>query len=622
MCGIAGLATPRMTVEELRVSVELMNSLQRHRGPDGKGVFVEPGIALGHRRLSILDLSDAGRQPMIDPTGRYVLTFNGEIYNYLELRDELKAKGHVFQSRSDTEVLLHAVMEWGADCLSRLRGMFAFAVWDKRKKRLFAARDRFGIKPFHYLIDPDGGLVFASEIKALLPFLDNREVDETILGWFLAWGMSEFHQERTFLRDVKKLAPAHYLLWEPGKPLECHRYWSFSVEPRFENSHAELFQDSQRFRSAFLDAVDVHLRSDVPVGTCLSGGLDSSSIVGATSYLLRKRGQWKEDWQHSFSACFDEPEIDERPWIEAVIDKTKATRHYTFPSSEEYVEDLPSLVWHQEEPFAGTSPYAQYRVAKLAKEQGIKVLLDGQGSDEYLAGYEAFIWLYLKELTQRGQWREFIQDLPAFETVRPAGVWEKGRKLITKFWRNKTGDLERLYGASAVPRVPSEVRVTGTVNELVEMRLSRSVMALLRYEDRNTMAFSIESRVPFLDHPLVEATLSMPVKSKISGGWTKRVLREGLADLLPDKVRLRKSKLGFATPEDVWMRGALGEWVRQTLEHPTVVTKYVDPSGLQDLLRETPKLGYNAPRDSLLFRLAMVEAWNEHFLNRDLSAWV
>ena len=312
MCGIAGIVRAEGGIS-LDADVRRMIRLQKHRGPDGEGFYVSTHAALGHWRLAILDLSAAGHQPMADPQQRYWLTFNGEIYNYLELADELRALGHQFQSRSDTEVLLASYREWGTDSLRRLRGMFAFAIWDEHERRLFAARDRLGIKPFHYCVsDAPRRFAFASELKALLDFVPPGRVHHDLAREFLAWNLLEHRPAETMLQDIHRLPAGHYLTWDAHRGVEVRRYWTLEVTADLRSSSRDRKRLIAEFRERFIESVDLHLRSDVPVGSCLSGGLDSSSIVGAVSNQLRARGAWKPMWQHTFSACFDDPSLDER----------------------------------------------------------------------------------------------------------------------------------------------------------------------------------------------------------------------------------------------------------------------------------------------------------------------
>ena len=401
MCGVAGLVYENGSREAAAVAVRRMIAVQRHRGPDGEGFYDTVGASLGHCRLAIIDSSNTGHQPMADPQCRYWITFNGEVYNYLELAEELRGLGYRFQGRSDTEVLLAAYRQWGKACLGRLRGMFAFAIWDEKERCLFAARDRLGIKPFHYWTDGQGRLAFASELKALLEFLPERRVNRRLAREFLAWNLLDHEPDQTMLEGIKRLPPAHILIWNPGEGISLECYWCLGdFNEELETPPTRRAALIAEFRHRFEESISLHLRSDVPVGSCLSGGLDSSAIVSVASAELKRRDAWREGWQHAFSACFEEPQLDERPYIKAVAAATHCRTHFVFPCGERLRDELDTWLWHMEEPVGASNTYAQYCVARLAREHGIKVLLDGQGSDEQLAGYRKFILVYLRQLVE------------------------------------------------------------------------------------------------------------------------------------------------------------------------------------------------------------------------------
>jgi asparagine synthase (glutamine-hydrolysing) len=594
-----------------------MIARQRHRGPDGEGVLELPGVALGHCRLAILDLSDAGRQPMADADGEHVLVYNGEIYNYIELAAELRSRGHVFQGRSDSEVLLACYREWGPACLDRLRGMFAFAIWDAPRRRLFAARDRLGIKPFHYVLQGRDCLAFASEIKALLPWVTAPRIRADLAQQYLAYNLLDHEPDRTLFEEFRRLPAAHWFEWSPGEALRLRCYWR---PPRHEVPLAGASEDSgwiQGFRRQFRDAVELHLRSDVPVGTCLSGGLDSSALVCAVNEELRRRGAWREDGQHTFSACFQEAALDERPYMRAVVQATGCRPHEVFPSGDQLRRDLDAWLWHQEEPVGGTGCYAQFCVARLARENGIKVLLNGQGADEQLAGYRKFILVYLRQLARAGRWGLAAREAAAFllspEILRTTRFAEGRRYLLRSL-----SEVDRLWPGTAAPPRPQGMGLDQTLAQRLEADLTRfSLPVLLRYEDRNMMAFGIESRVPFVDHVLVEWMTSLPDNLRLRDGWTKYVLREALADLLPPSVRRRKGKLGFSTPESAWLQGPLSGWVRDRLRDSRHLSSYVDAQGLQSVLAEFEGGRPSKPLLNLVFRLAVFEHWARLYTSAD-----
>jgi len=591
-----------------------MISSQRHRGPDGEGFYDGKGVSLGHCRLSVIDLTEAGHQPMADREGRYWITYNGEIYNYLELGAELHDLGFRFKGRSDTEILLAAFCQWGEKCLDRLRGMFAFAIWDERTGCLFAARDRLGIKPFHYWVDGDRKFAFASELKALLEFLPQRSANLQLATDFLAWNLLDHEAADTMVTTIKRLPPGHAMTWQKGAGLRLWRYWQVSISEELETGQEQKAMLIEEFRLRFEETVSLHLRSDVPVGTCLSGGLDSSAIVCVANAELHRRGVSEENLQHTFSACFDDPRLDERQYIEAVATSTGCKTHFVFPSGERMLEDIDRWLWHQEEPVGSSSAYAQYCVARLAREQGVKVLLDGQGADEQLAGYRKYILAYLRQLVKSGRYGLAMREAIAFfgspEILRTSRLADGRRYLF-----GSVPEFDQLRRDNLQTARPSTLQIGNSLGRRLEADLTKySLPILLRQEDRNTMAFGIESRVPFVDHVFVEWVATLPANMRLSGGWTKRILRDGLAGVLPDLVRHRKSKLGFETPETAWLKGPLAAWLRDTLHAPRYLADVVDVSSVSRLLNQSEGGDPFRSRQNLLFRLAIYESWARQFL--------
>lgn len=535
-----------------------------HRGPDGEGIYAGEGAALGSRRLAIIDLSEAGLQPMESEDGRYRIVYNGEVYNYRELRAELEARGHRFRSHTDTEVVLGAYREWGESSVERFNGMWAFAIWDERERRLFSSRDRFGIKPFYYLWD-GRRLVFASEPKAfraagirLAP--NPRAVREYLEQAYLD------HTEETFFDGVLRLPPAHSLVLDEHG-LRIRRYWR--LEPR----DAAPDHAVEAVRSLFLDSVRLRLRSDVRVGTCLSGGIDSSCVVGAVSHLLRTEADNARpvgSHQQTFTAYFADRGFDERPFAEQVVAQTGAERHWVTFEADELVGDLPQIVAAQDEPFGSTSMAAQWYVMREARRAGVTVVLDGQGGDEVLAGYRAYVGFHLADLLARGRLRELGAEVRAFGRVHGTApvlvalARPFAPERLTRAVRGRSRgsaalvhpELRGLKRPSAVDGSPFPTRLRRHQELLLTQR---GLPELLRYEDRNSMAHSIEARVPFLDYRFVELLFSLPSEELLRRGRTKDVLRRALADLLPVAVRERVDKLGFVTPEARFMRGALGD---------------------------------------------------------------
>jgi len=614
MCGIAGIVYQAGAYDSAGAAVRRMIALQQHRGPDGRDFYDAAGVSLGHCRLAIIDLSNTGRQPMSDTEGRCWITFNGEIYNYIELRKELQALGYVFRGPSDTEVLLAAYKTWGADCLERLRGMFAFAIWDEDRRRLFAARDRLGIKPFHYWTDGLTRLAFASELKALIEFLPERYANLRLAREFLAWDILDHDQTETMIVGIKRLPPAHSLTWRPGRGISLRRYWCLDISEESKTPPTRRTELIEEFRRRFQETISLHLRSDVPVGTCLSGGLDSSSIVCVVSAELRRRGTWREDWQHTFSACFTDPHLDERPYIQEVAAITGCRSHFVFPQGQRLFQDLDTWLWHQEEPVGSCGVYSQYCVARLAEEHGVKVLLDGQGADEQLAGYRKFILVYLRQLLRERRYvqavGEAIKFLSSPQILRTCN-YADGRR----YFFGALPEFALLWPSNGNPKRPADLGLGNSLAQRLKADLTQfSLPLLLRYEDRNTMAFGVESRVPFVDHVLVEWMATLPADMRLARGWTKRILRDALIGILPERVRTRKGKLGFDVPESQWLNGPLAGWLKETLSAPRHLAEVVDIAGLKDLFAQYVRGGHSPHLGKILFRLAIYECWARQFL--------
>jgi asparagine synthase (glutamine-hydrolysing) len=603
-----------------------------HRGPDGRGWQVYDSaagpVALGHRRLAIIDVSDAGLQPMQDASGRYHLVFNGEIYNYIELRAEMQAKGEVFVSDSDSEVLLRAYMLWGEDCLPRLRGMFAFLIWDQRDRKLFAARDRFGIKPLYLAMQPQG-IALASEIKQLLglPGLSGR-MNIPRVHDFLASGVSD-HTSETMFEGVIQLRGGESVTVETasGRPVSAIRRWYPVGAGELHLTEPEA---ASRFHDLLADAVKLHLRSDVPVGSCLSGGLDSSSIVCLMAPLMPKGER-----VNTVSACYAEKSVDEKPFMDTVVAHAGTLPHFIFPRAEDVFQRAADITWHQDEPFGSTSIFAQWCVFEEARRVGVKVMLDGQGADEQLAGYHSAFHYYLAGLTRQGRVLQLIRT--AFERNRYHGtpvLMQLRNHLVPLLPRGMAAMLRRqrtaltqhdwlgseLLRDKGNPRGAMDVATSqlglespSDIRSLcLAMTFASNLQMLLHWEDRNSMAHSIEARVPFLDHPLVEFSLALGNEHKIVGGDTKRVLRKAMADVLPESVRERRDKLGFATPEEAWFRGPLRGLIHEGVE--STLRAYPDLLNAKGVraLRDDMLAGHR-PVDFTLWRIANLGMWGDRF---------
>ncbi len=554
MCGIAGFIGPPD-----HGLLSAMTERIAHRGPDDETFLETPAASLGHRRLAIID-PEHGVQPVSNAAGDLHLVYNGEVYNFRELRAELAEAGHSFSTSCDSEVVLAAYEQWGTACVERFNGMWAFAVLDEQQGRLVLARDHFGIKPL-YVAEAGGRFLFASETKALLAARELApEVDEQRLADYLLVGLHD-HDERTFFSGVRQVLPATVvtIALEPHRADRAssrrferrqHRYW----EPVLSRDGST---DPVEFRAVLERAVQRRLVADATVGTCLSGGLDSSSIVMLMSKLLTEHAPDSDsmgEQLRTFSAVFDGDPIDEQEYIEPILAASGAASDYVRPTSTELFGDLPLLVWHQDEPMVSSGPYAQYAVMRLADGKA-KVLLDGQGGDELLAGYVPYQYVYIRQLAA-----EHKLDLLAKEG-------RAARDVLTPLVRRRLADRRRTVDPSLYCRPllgdPTRSRAARAADHRVQADLKQrlvqdltqfSLPSLLRYEDRNSMAWSIESRPPLLDQELVELVLSLPEEAIIHEGWSRYIFREALAGLLPDKIRLRRKKIGFTTPEMRWLR--------------------------------------------------------------------
>jgi asparagine synthase (glutamine-hydrolysing) len=653
MCGIAGLYRRDERVDLGRL--HHMAHLLRHRGPHDEGlVLIDPrsgavqtmggadtpadvftsglrwapgrrdgdvahavfGVGFVHRRLAIVDLTPTGHQPMSDAAGACWITYNGEIYNHVELREELARDGAAFTGSSDTEVILAAYRKWGLDCLSHLNGMFAFALWDGHAKRLFCARDRLGVKPFYYQWDGTS-FAFASDPRTLVLTQSHRIRprlgairDLVALDWV-------DHDAGTFFEGLEQLPAGHFLTLGDGGA-SVRQWWTLDPQAHATGGAAEW---ESRFRELFTDAVRIRLRADVEVGACLSGGTDSSAVVATAAKLLDKP-------MHAFTCAYDEgPAFDERPYVRSVVEASGATSHVVVPDGRDFWTVFDRIGTMHAEPTAGPGVYSQWKVMELAHRAGLRVLLDGQGGDETLAGYFRYLPLRLRDRVAAGDLQGFLRDVGgvsdrlglwhtlalAFEPWLPGALVAPLRRAYGQGKDKVLGEALRGLAGGDPPRPPRGWD-TAVRRQQAFDTTRRLLPSLLRYEDRNSMAFGIETRLPFLDYRLVEFAFALPDDQKLDGTTTKAILRRSLADRIPQKVLERRDKMGFETPADVWLRGReLGELRRRLFEN-RLLHEWVDRAAMSARLEE-----YLAGRPIGLqvWRWLSLEAWAREYVASD-----
>ena len=534
MCGINGFTWPDKNL------VMMMCEKTRNRGPDDEGIFVDENVSLGHRRLSIIDLSPKGHQPMSSEEKTAWIVYNGEVYNFREIRQELETKGRRFDSRTDTEVILQSYLQWGTESFDRFNGMWAFAIYDKKNMEIILCRDRFGIKPLYYHIGPKG-LVFSSMISGILCHNVQTAPNDRAIMQYLSFNLEQ-HTKETFFKNIYSLEPGCYLIWDL-KTNTCKITKWYSPKIR-ENTSSEAVKE------AFIESVRSQTVADVPIGSCLSGGLDSSSIVCVLNRFLE---------YPFFTFSFQAPNtpIDETKYILEVGRNTNTKQFFTQLSADDFLSEVGDFVTSLEEPVLSMSPYAQYRVMKLAHQQGAKVLLDGQGGDEIFAGYVYYFsyryWGLFKQLhllKLMREWYYYVRNFKNFFPIGMFGFMTLPKVIQRLVWKNVLNNwvnhdlLKELCGNEFDPRWD---RIS--LAEALKLTLfSTAIPHLLFWEDKNSMRWSIESRVPFLDVHLVETALSQEPEAKLKDGRTKATYKEAVKDILPPLIYNRKDKIGFAAP--------------------------------------------------------------------------
>lgn len=519
-----------------------------HRGPDGRGWnefnSTQGPVVMAHRRLAVVDLSAAGHQPMSTEDGRFWVTYNGEIYNHIKIKKDLEVLGHHFKTKTDTEVLLKSYLQWGEDCLNKFNGMFAFVIWDDKEKKVFAARDRFGVKPLYYY-KQGSKIAFSSEIKQFKHLPEWKSIlHQEMANEYLEKGYCD-HRVETLYKNVFQLLSGHCL--NSSSLLDSFdSFCWYSLKSHIKEVNMTDNEAISHFKHLFEDSVSLRLHSDVSVGSCLSGGLDSSSIVSVIRAI-----QGNEQKIHTFSSVFPGHKVDETAYIEALVSKKKLILHKNHPSLEEFLEKVDAILYHQDLPFSGTSVFAQWKTFESAKKENIVVLLDGQGADESLLGYpgmlNGIVFDYAKNLNfvhlcKFLKWQSAYNNQSVVNTFI-FGLQQRFPhiyRMLIKFRNNKVN--------------LTNCRPLKTLTDVCLYHFSNSLQTLLRYEDRNSMAFSRESRLPFLDYHVVEFILSLKINQRFKNTTTKWILREAMRDINIQSILDRKDKIGFATPEEDWLK--------------------------------------------------------------------
>jgi len=607
MCGIAGFSGFKDDKLIRDFSLWL-----KHRGPDGDGYFLNDSVSLLNRRLAIIDVK-GGDQPIYNEDKSIAVVYNGEIYNYLDLRRELEAKGHVFSTKSDTEVIVHGYEEWGFACFDRFNGMFGVALYDAKNKRTVLARDHFGIKPLYFACPSDGQVMFSSEIKPLIK--SGRipvEPDDRTVYRYLKY---RIHDEgrHTFFKGIHRLLPGEYMVIENGG----HRIESYTrlKQELFEKSAKSAgsynAESVNAFRDLLIDSIRLRLVSEVPVGTCLSGGLDSSTVVAAVNRLLEDKAKETDSLgsiQKTFSAVFPGSANDEEKYIDSLLQKSKRIKDFkVYPKPDEFFSDLADFVKTQEEPTISTGPYAQYQVMRRAHEE-VTVLLDGQGADEMMAGYMPYYFVYLRQMMSRKQYGKLVREVFAsLDVLLKYGL----RKIASPRGVSMSGLFNKEFAAEHTNET-FRTENSNLKKRLIEDIFANSLQSLLRYEDRNAMRFSIEGRVPFLDFRLVRSIFELDDEAIIKEGWNKRILRDATADLLPSLINRRRNKIGFTTPEHEWFKKNGGRILAYFTGERFEAKRYVNQASVATAFKAFME---GKTDDTMLFwRILNLELWLREFM--------
>lgn len=623
MCGIAGFITTNELEPGREALLDAMCRVITHRGPDDQGTHIRGRAALGMRRLSIIDI-ETGQQPIFTENGRLAIVYNGEVYNYRELKAELETKGHRFRTNSDTETILHAYEEYGSGCVSRLRGMFAFAIWDEREQRLFIARDRIGKKPLFYTLARDGSFVFGSELKSLLlhPGV-TREINLAAIDAYLAFGYVP--ESLSIFREVHKLAPAHTLIFEDSR-VTTERYWDIPAEPFEGRSEGEL---AEELRERLREAVGVRLISEVPLGAFLSGGIDSSAVVGMMT-------EFSKEPVKTFSIGFNEDSFSELKYARIAAEHF-GTDHHEFIVTPDLVDLVDDIVWHFDEPFADSSALPTYMVAKMAREH-VTVVLSGDGGDELFGGYTRYLtglsrsWAGSIPAVMRNALGRLSSALPHAASGKnylhnisldPIGRYidlvshfnlERRRELYTAGMRETLdggfGRAEEEFRSLVESLSPSDL-LSQMLRLDTQTYLPSDVMVKV---DRMTMANSLEARAPLLDHELVEFAARIPNRMKVKDGETKYIMKKALEGRVPHEI-LYREKQGFGVPIEKWINSELRDRIRDTLlDRPSLERGYFDRKHIELLLNEHAVR--RRDHSYSLWALFMLELWHRRYVDQ------
>ena len=597
MCGISGIVNISGNPVDIGV-IERMTTLVAHRGPDDSGIYCDKNLALGHRRLSIIDLSAASAQPM-KYQDKYVIVYNGEIYNYIEIRTELQSHGYHFKTSGDTEVLLAAYDMWGDQCVSRFNGMWSFCIYDIAANKLFCSRDRFGVKPFYYVLNADS-FRFGSEIKQVLDPDVQQVVNMKVLANYLVMGLEEY-DEQTFFNGILRLKPGHNLYFDIGNSqVTTKAYYEINCDDTV--AELSLEESTKLFLSELKRSVTYRLRSDVKVGTCLSGGLDSSMIAALASDLYHQSSSSKFT---AITATSIDSANDESLYAQAVVKNSNIDWHTTTPSTADFLNSIDEVIKLQEEPFGSPSVFMQYFVMKKAKESGCPVLLDGQGGDETLLGYQRYYPSYLLSLrgfkklsglmsSAANSGMSFGQLVKGYFYFTNGRLRLNRQKMRLGFLKSEFTDLVDEKLVYSIASTYSHIR------NLQKLELSSTQLPhLLRYEDKNSMHFSIETRLPFLDYKLVELSLSLNNSYKIRDGYSKYILRKASEGYLPKDISWRKNKIGFEAPSSKWLKD--DAFMYEAIKKSAILTS---------VLSELPDL---TDDKIILWRLYNIAKWEEVF---------